>query len=382
MRKRVALAVALASSSGFGLLAGCADLFGFKDLHETETSVPDVSVPDTGVDVDTCAHATWPDPPDANDPGTSNNYTLAVRHVYFTTSADGGTASFGYDLDHRCTTDLASASCQSANATVDTPMSVDNESIQLMNTLVGLQPSLTSSLSDQSINDAIAVGGFTLMVRLFGLRGVANQPSTTGLTASIQASPGVESAPPQWDGNDRWLVSADDVLGGLDGGTNFPKVVIPAFVKDGELVAPYTGTITLRVLLPSGNTISGPLAVTLNRPVFSAKLVKRADQQYDLTDGIVAGRWAASDMLRAIASLDLNGSALCTYIGGTVYQLVAQTICGQRDITSTGIDDDTASCDSISVAIAFDAVSSQIANVPSAFPTSSTPCADAGLCGD
>ena len=79
---------------------GCADLFGFKELHEGDAGGPDVNVPDTGVDVDTCAHARWPDPPSSGS-GTSAAYTMAIRHVYFTTTPDGGAATFGYDLDGR-----------------------------------------------------------------------------------------------------------------------------------------------------------------------------------------------------------------------------------------------------------------------------------------
>ena len=86
-------------------------------------------------------------------------------------------------------------------------------------------------------------------------------------------------------------------------------------------------------------------------------------------------------MLHSVADLSINGTiALCDYFGGAVWTAVTQHVCDSRDITSSGIDDDTTACDSVSVAIGFDGVAAQIASKPSAFPVTATPCADAGLC--
>jgi hypothetical protein len=375
---RARIIVAVSALSVFGV--ACADLFGFKELTEGEASVPDANVPDVAPDVDTCPHARWPAPPANGPTGTANAYTLALRHVHFTTAPDGGPAAFGYDLDDRCTVDPASVTCKAASPTLDGVGGVDNESIALMNTVLNL--GVTSSLSDQSINDIIDTGAFTMLFRIFGLQSDTNQPPSQTLKIAVQASPGLVTAPPVWDGTDRWYPSGDDVVGGVDGGTNTPNRLISAYITNGVLVATDPKPVSLTLYLPPGNTLAGPLHVTLNEPVLTAKLVKRSDNNYDLTDGIIAGRWAADDMLRTVADLTINNTSLCTYLSGNAFTLVAQQVCGARDITSSGVDDGTATCDALSVAVAFDAVAAQVSGVPKPFPQSTTPCADAGLCGN
>lgn len=377
MRARLWLAAVAGASMS---VLACADLLGFKELHGADAAPPDVNVPDTGIDVDTCAHARWPDPPTSNSPGAPQQYTMAVRHVYFTTTPDGGTASFGYDLDGKCTTDPASASCKAGTVTVDGVGGVDNGSIGLMSTVVGLQ--VTPSLTDQSMNATINTGAFTILVRVFGLQSDQNQIS--GVNVALQASPTLVTSPPTWDGGDRWYPSSDDVVGGPDSGTsNTPSHLIPAYVANGVLVAKDTKPpLAITLYLPPGNTPSGPLQVLLQQAVISAKLVKRSDGNYDLTDGVIAGRWAVNDMLRSIADLTINNGPLCDYLAGSAYQFVNQQVCGARDVTANGVDDDTASCDALSVAVAFDAVAAQVGGSPVPFPKSTTPCSDAALCGD
>ncbi len=381
MRARLLLVVAGASAS----VLACADLLGFKDLHEADAALPDVNVPDTGADVDTCQHARWPALPESGTPGTANAYSLALHHVYFTSTPDGGTGAFGFDLDNRCTTsDPATASCISPTQNViqDGPGGVDNESIDLLNTLISVQSGLASALSDPAINQTISNGTFSVLFRIYGLQSDVNQTLGSGLQIAVQASPGLITAPPNWDGKDRWYPSGDDVVGGLDSGTNAPNRLISAYVNNGVLVATDTQPVTLNVYLPSSNSLFGPLRVVLNKPVLTAKLVKRSDGQYDMADGVIAGRWAAADMLRTIADLTINGQALCDYLSGGAYALVAQKICGTRDITANGTDNGSASCDGISVAVQFDAVAAEVSSVPQAFPKTTTPCADASLCAN
>jgi hypothetical protein len=109
--------------------------------------------------------------------------------------------------------------------------------------------------------------------------------------------------------------------------------------------------------------------------------VKRTDGNYDLASGIIAGRWKATDILGTLASLDVFGAPLCTYLDGGAQSYAAQSVCPYVDITSSGIDNDTAPCDAISVALGFDAVSANIAANPGTFNVTPTPCPfDAGGC--
>jgi hypothetical protein len=375
MRVRSALAIA----AFIGLAAGCADLFGFHDLRTPDDDASMDATSDTidQPDVDNCPHALYPNPPTSTGAGTPNGYSIAVRHIHFTTSTDGGVDTIGYDLDHRCTVDQASASCQGP-VVVDGPGGVDNASIQLLNTLVALEPSLTTSLSDDALNGSIDAGDYTILVSMFGLVNATNQTSPQSLQVGVQASPGVENPPPAWQGTDRWLVSVDDVFGG-DAGSNLPLVTVAAYITNGVLVAPSPGAITIHVVLPPGS-LSGPLAVTLRDAVLTARLVARSDQNFDLADGIIAGRWDANDMLAAISGLTINGGALCDYLGGAVWGAVTSHVCDARDINATGNDDGGAPCNGVSVAIGFDGVAAQIAGSPSPFPETTTPCGDAGMC--
>lgn len=360
----------LAALAVCSLLAACADLFGFHDLRQ---GVFDAS-PDV---VDTCTHVVPPTAPQSGPVGTPTPYTLAVRHIYLTTTSDGGAGAFGYDLDGKCTVDLASASCKSAAPTNDGVGGVDNASIQLIDTVRGLK--ITTALDDPVINTSIDQGDFTIMVRIFGLQSDQNQaPSAIGLKVALQSSPGISGGgTPGWDGGDRWFVSGDDVVGGLDSGTNTPNRLLEAYVSNGVLVASDPQPLDINLYLAPGNTLSGPLHVKLSKPLISATLVKRSDGQYDLQNGVIVGRWAASDLLSSIAQLTINGQSLCTYLGGGAFLEVQQQVCGTRDLAVNGPDDDTAACDAVSVAVAFEAQASQVANAPQPFYTSATPCADA-----
>ncbi len=370
--KRALVLVALALVAA---LAGCADLLGFKPLELEDAGPPDVGAPEAG-----CQHATWPGQPSTGTVGDAGSYTLAIRHVHFTENPDGGVGTFGYDLDGKCTVDQASSSCKSNALVADPTGGVDNSSIQLLNGLMSQQPTVKSSLGDPAVNVAIDEGGFTLLVRLFGLQSAVNQSLVQGLTMAVQTSPGIRSGVPSWGGTDVWKVSASDVVGGLDGGTNSPIKTFKAYVTSGVLVATDPGPITLVITLPGGNTVSGAMPITLHQVVLTGTLVPRADGQFDLANGTIAGRWATSDMLAAIGSLSVSGSALCEVLGGGIYSVVLSNVCPQRDITSTGTDDGTASCDAVSVAMAFDAVAADVANTPSPSPVSTTPCTDAGQC--
>jgi hypothetical protein len=296
-----------------------------------------------------------------------------MRHFYFTTTADGGVASFGYDQDGKCTTDNSSASCTSANGITDLPNGVDNESVALMNSLIGF----ASSLSDSNINADIDQGKFTFLVRLHNYNGGVNQPLNQSLAIGVQTSPGIVGGPPNWDGNDKWNVSLDDSFS--DASTQ-PNAFINAYVNNGTLVAVYNGTITLHVDLPAPGVVSGPMGISLVKPTMTAKLVANGSG-WDLQDGLLVGRWPRASILTNVASLNFGDASLCG--NSAIFKIVAQTVCQDTDITSSGKDDNTTPCDAVSVAIAFDGVAADVPQNPVPFPTSATPCGyDASACPD
>jgi hypothetical protein len=394
---------ALAPLAALVAVAGCADLFGFEQLNLADAGGPDSSVPDVapdvapdaatdatidaGPDVTGCQSVRWPGEPDASSNAVPTNYDLAIRHVHLTSTEDGGAANFGFDLDRKCTVDLASASCQPANPSEvipDNPGGVDNESIDLINTLIGKEPAIASALGDDALNALIDAGQFSVLIRISGLQSDQHQTSKQGLSIALQAAPHLVTAPPQWDGLDRWQVAASDTAEGLDGGSNYPAAALflPALVNDGTLVATGEGPETLTLVLPTFGTLTGVLPIKLSQVVVTGKLVLRGDGQYDMTQGLIAGRWAAADALEAIASLSYDGGALCAGANAFIYDFLTKIACPKRDINATGFDDDSHACDAFSVVVAFDAVATEVSNIPVPDPVSATPCADAGLCSN
>lgn len=366
---------ALIALGAIGVLAGCADLLGFKTL---QAPPPD----DAGPDVFVCQHVLWPDPPTTPGSGTPTSYDLAVHHVHLTQTEDGGAANFGFDLDHTCTMDTSSASCQpGAKGTLitDGVGGVDNESIALVNLLKGQETQLQNVLSDDAFNAEIDAGTFTVLIRILGLLDDKNQASNQSLTVALQTAPAIITAPPIWDGTDRWQPATSDTVGP---GSNYPKasLIMDAYVTNGTLVATSDGPITLNMVLPQNATLTGVLPLTLRKIVFTGKLVKRPDGNYDMTNGLLGGRWSAEDLLTSVASLSYLGQALCEYNQSIGYQILVAEVCPKQDITSTGVDVGSQKCDAFSTAMAFDAVAVTVSNNPVPAPTSTTPCPDAGTC--
>jgi hypothetical protein len=353
--------------------SACADLFGFKTLREGDAGGPDAQ-PDTFVDP--CPHARWPGPPDASEPGTQAEHTLAFRHAYFSTATvDGGVPDFGYDLDMKCTTDQASASCAGPVITDDSN-GRDNASISLMGTLSAITQ---GAVDDTVVNATIEAGQFTVILRLLGLQSIVNQQSSTGLSLGVQASPGLQNGgTPVFDGTDRWLVASEDCQSPT---TNVPYPINQAYVNNGVFVSTATSTINLRILLPSTNAVSGTLLVKLSHPVLTGTLAQ-TDAGVAMNDGLIAGRWNADDMLAALADLTAPGNVpVCDYLQGNAYKSVLSAVCAARDIDTTGTDDGKIACDGISVAIRFDAIPAQVATNPVPFPQPTTPCThEAGTC--
>jgi hypothetical protein len=381
MRVRSLLAVGIIAATA----VACADLFGFKDLQEGAPDASDAQVADvndaSAPDVATCTPATWPANPTTASAGTTpNNFVVALRHVYFSSAPDGGVAGFGYDLDGKCTTNDPTASCTSTNGVTDLPNGVDDESITLMGTLV----SLASTLSDDAVNGDIAAGNFDILFRILSYNGATDVPLSKGMQVAVQASPGIVGAgPAKFDGTDQWTVSVDDSLSTT---STYPaaQLVKNAYVANGTLVMTLNSTLTIHVVLPAPALVSGPLAIILHQPTITAKLVPNGTG-WDLTDGLIVGRWSTSDILANVASLSIDAGgpvdSLCDHAGGSIFTLVTTKVCTDTDITAAGPDDNTHPCDAVSVAVGFDGVAADVAGNPVPFPTSSTPCShDAGNC--
>lgn len=348
-RRRRSRALLLLSALG-GVAAGCQILAGLDgDFHAAGPSDAGTDAGPTG-----CVGADYPGPPggDDEDAGTPP-LIFAVRTVDI---GDLGTTP-GYDLDHVCTCfDDAGPTCVSAKAHCDAPGGIDNGAADLL----GLLTLATSSgqFSSAFYSQTAEEGDWTMLVRVTGYNGQADDPS---IVVDLFPSHGMGGATPTWSGDDAWPVVESSVE---DGG-------VPLFRSEGA----YVSGGVLVAAMPRAKLILGaqtPFAVSLTGGVITAQIT-RSSASWKLTKGVLAGRWALSDVFRAFSGLRIAGKPLCTD-DVTLYGAGKAALCTGADIRADGTSAKSLPCDALSFGIGFTADPAQIgAPVPEQQPEGGCP---------
>jgi hypothetical protein len=336
--------------------AACAALVGLPD-------VPDVPV-DAGMDAqgDTdaagdakagCALTAPPPRPGADDPSTDTEQTfvVAMRALDFGIRTDGGPGpSLGYDLDHVATCCLsAPESCVPAAgaAHCDGDGGVDNSGGLLLANLARVAP----SFSQDTINQRMATGLYSLLFQVTHYNGTPNDPQVTvGVLPSRGIAPrdGTDAAaPPIWDGTDTWTIDKDFVLGNPNQIPITPgRFDANAYVSNGVLVA------TIDFPLSLGVTAGNSVVVSLRGGVVTGRVEDAGAGRFRVAEAQLAGRWGSRALLGELPNVFVLGAFVCP--GTSTYAQLKDLICKAADVTNDPTHDGVgATCDALSVALGF-----------------------------
>jgi hypothetical protein len=313
---------------------------------------------------------------------------MAVRSVSFD-APDGG-APVGVDLDGVCScVEGAPGSCTprpGAQPVCDDPGGIDD----VFDTLLRRLETFSPDVSRIDVNGQIARGDRGMLVELRGYNGAAND---TTVFAALYVSGGVEGPDggagsadggvsdggdagtviahplPQWDGNDRWTLTPESLVGGTLIGAPVPVYADEnAYVRDGMLVARLaTDGIDLGV---------GAFTVSVGDARFVGKLVPEGSG-FRVDDGVMVGRLSTRTVLTALAVSEdpfARPNHLCG--ASATYQVLKGQICGVADIMSTVAADGTGmTCDALSFSVQLTASPAKLGGVRAASPP------DLGNCG-
>ncbi len=329
---------------------------------------PDVApVAEAGADGDTCDHAEPPPRPAADDPSDGGDIEIlsALASVDFNLAGDAGV--IGFDLDRTCTCP-GPESCvaqSNGNPHCDDARGRDNSG----GALIQQFSSLTSVLDATKLDQHIAQGLYSLVLRVRGYNGTANDSQVSVAAFSSNGTVPLDDAGtnpvPKHDGTDQWGIDPASVVG-------TPPPYVAAYEDDAAYVS--GGVLVANVSFPfSIGTSFGANFLRLDGAYLVATLAKTAGG-YTLS-GVVTGRWDTRNLLtgmQAIKDPFNPGQFLC----GTnaTYAAFKAAICAAADIASESASDNTgAPCNALSLAVGFQAEPAQLGGIlPSG--TRPTPC--------
>jgi hypothetical protein len=186
-------------------------------------------------------------------------------------------------------------------------------------------------------------GAWSILIRVDGYNGLPDDPE---VDVSLFPSGGLGKKP-AWDGNDTWPVVSTSVG---DAGTSTPLFHSNgAYVSQGTLVA----TMPTSEMTIHGGGLD-TITVRLTAGVLTARLVQ-INGLWHMQGGVIAARWALTDVFKAIGSYrDNNGAPICTSQVPT-YTIAKQAICQDADILVDGTQPKSAPCDALSIGLGFTA---------------------------
>ncbi|CAN5263587.1 hypothetical protein BH09MYX1_BH09MYX1_17880 [soil metagenome] len=366
-------------STLFGLILGGSAIGVWASCAVYDTSL--LTSADSGVDAGkeggpdafACNAATYPVRPDFDELGAdAGDLVFAVKRFDFPT--DGGTISQrGFDLDRACTCPGA-GSCvppKGASASCDDDAGRDNAGGQLLTTFT----SFATSYNPDKLNTRIQAGEFDLLVRVRNYNGASDD---TSVEAALYLSNGTEPAAdggapnvPKFDGTDVWTVDPRSLLGGI-APPYIPQpnsVDTAAYVHGGVLVASLANA---DIEFAAGAGLAS-LKVNMSGVVVTGRITM-VNGVYTVSEGTLSGRWPARKFLTALQAIKvpLTTEYLCGDSG--TYESIKALICKSLDIVSSPQNDNTnAPCDSLSLALGFEAVQISFGSVK-AGPGAIQPC--------
>ena len=344
------------------LLAPIAAADASSPLDGGEASTPDA---------DSCPHA-FPPPAPAADDGTA---ALDLVFVLDSVRLLQSQTPLGYDLDGVCTCPGPEA-CKSVGAPpkahCDDDAGRDNSGGATLATFA----TVSDGFNEDAINVRLRSGESSILLRVRGYNGGAND---TQVTAIVYRSTGVEptndsgtTAPPKFDGTDRWSLDPSSIVGGataagLDCEANPDCIALAfdpkAYVTDHVLVT------RADILLRTGNGTQ----IDLTNTVLTARIVPRG-ASLALAEGSIAGRWRSDRLLAMVANSDSPAGPGPICNDTATYESIKQLVCGAADLPSDpALDRTDVPCDALSLGLAFTAVPARLGRV-AAVNTDTPPC--------
>jgi hypothetical protein len=311
---------------------------------------------------DGCNHAMPPSRPTMPDGADIAPVVGVAKQILLSTPT--GEVPVGYDLDDVCTTDMATETCTGDKPHVDPPGGIDNNAGDLFNLVK------TKTDVEERINSGIALGKTTLLFRLSGYNGTPNDPN---IIFSVYASPGLldgsgQSMPPSFVESEAWALD-DAQFTAIS--PDLPTTTTTGYVSNGVVVA---------FLASTKIGLSSSFAVNLKSAVLTADLDLTGGKPV-MKGGVIAGRWAASDLLHVISRQRTSdgGKALCD--DPLNYGVAKAVICADLDIMVDRIADRTGlACNATSASIRFVAAPASLGPKRSTPPDEPCPTFPADSC--
>jgi hypothetical protein len=340
---------------------------GFEDGHQPVDSASDAPAQDAGSDTAPDPHACEgavriPPRPPAN-PDTSSVGTLvaAVSSIAFLES-DASAPVVGFDIDRRCTCP-GPPSCVSRvkEPNCDADGGVDNATQDIFVFLKGTG----FLIDDSSVQKGIADGLYGIVFRVKGYSGAPDDPTVS--VEFFNAFSVNDGGAPSFDGGDTWLLDQSTIH---DDGASM--VLDPAaYVAGGILVASIPRLVP-KIRLPYSPDRNVLIDLEVNEAQIVAHVNVGPDGGVVLSEGRIVGRSSMSSWLTQI-----QRSGLCT--SGSDFAVYQDFLCRRRDLPARSADDDKgADCQSISLAIRFEASVARIAANAGVPTESPSPCAADG----
>jgi hypothetical protein len=348
-----------------------------------------------------CTTASMPGPEDrpaTSDPGESlAPIVFAIRSMRMGSLDEEGNPSknawqeIGFDIDGTCTRSPTCSevepikSCTSLGVVVpgDGSYCRDNRFGELEYAIANSEDiGVRFGLNDRTFNCSLCQGAYNMIFKLSEYNG---QPNDATVRVDIYPSPGIEdlkniqcetaeswSKDACWKKTDAWTIQSDyvnEAPGSSEVG-NSKLDDSTAYVRGGYAVVRLPDNT--QFWFPGDRAVATAFPLVVQGGLVTGKLEQNADGEWELNDGIIAGRMDAQDALDSFRFI-----GLCP--GDPLEPTVESYSKMWSDVLSSGEVLPDAMCDALSVGIAFTATEATIGTVTKVeIPA---PCADAGADG-
>ena len=275
----------------------------------------------------------------------------------------------GFDLDGACTAsdtcplDVPPQSCRAGASALprDGNYCRDNVFARLEHAAT-LIPELTETygLSDDAFNCALCVGHYNFLFRLTGYNGEENDDR---VRIDVYPSPGLERPLP-WDCTQPdwktrlcftpdmpWTIQEDVPVEPRPGPDLAPSKIFDdaAYVRDGYVVARLPEQTLF--WFPGYKAVAVAFPLRIQGGVVTGRLARGPDGVWRVSDGIIAGRVLAGDIVNGFRLI-----GFCDTNDPTNYEVMTTFVTTNLDVTADGRRDPDAPCDAMSLGIAFTAL--------------------------